>query len=146
MPLPPLLPSPPPPSTSPSASFTLAPSSSPTALALLLSASYLALPTLYAKVSACIITEMAHALFHAASPSPPTRSSPAAHGGAGGCTCRKCAGRVPRILDFALRDDVKDAALERGSRRALVGLFGTGRRTQEFSASRQRDALGLRTP
>ncbi|KAK6966705.1 hypothetical protein R3P38DRAFT_3245478 [Favolaschia claudopus] len=40
-----------------------------TALALLLSASYLALPTLYAEVSACIITEMAHGLFHAASTS-----------------------------------------------------------------------------
>ncbi|KAK7015383.1 hypothetical protein R3P38DRAFT_3570839 [Favolaschia claudopus] len=93
-----------------------------TSLTLLLFASYLALPTLYAEVSACIITEMGHA----ASTSPPTRRSPAAHGAQAAAPARKCAGRVPRILEFALRDEVKDAAVERGSRRALVGWFGTG--------------------
>ncbi|KAK7044999.1 hypothetical protein R3P38DRAFT_3347228 [Favolaschia claudopus] len=104
-----------------------------TALALLLSATYLSLPTLHAEVSARIITEMAHGLFHAALPFSAYEELTRGAWRAGGCTCRKCAGRVPRILEFALRDDVKDAVLERGSRRALVGLFGTGWCTQEFS-------------
>ncbi|KAF7366200.1 hypothetical protein MVEN_00497100 [Mycena venus] len=86
-----------------------------TALALLLCANYLSLPTLHAEVQARIISEMAHGLFHATLP-----------------LCL-CAARVPRILEFALRSDVQDAVLERGARRALVGLFGTGWCTPEFA-------------
>ncbi|KAJ6612107.1 hypothetical protein B0H10DRAFT_2192593 [Mycena sp. CBHHK59/15] len=105
-----------------------------TALALLLSANYLSLPTLHAEVQARVVTEMAHGLFHALLPF--TAYEELTHGAwrAGGCTCRKCAARIPRILEFALRPDVSDAVLERGARRALVGLFGVGWCTPEFAA------------
>ncbi|KAJ7185994.1 hypothetical protein C8R46DRAFT_937637 [Mycena filopes] len=104
-----------------------------TALALLLSASYLSLPTLHAEVSARVVSEMAHGLFHAALPFAAYESLTKGAWRAGGCTCRKCAARVPRILEFALRPDVQDAVLERGARRALVGLFGVGWCTPEFA-------------
>ncbi|KAJ7712876.1 hypothetical protein B0H16DRAFT_1436399 [Mycena metata] len=105
-----------------------------TALALLLSATYLSLPTLHAEVQARIVSEMAHGLFHAALPFAAYDALTKGAWRAGGCTCRKCAARVPRILEFALRPDVQDAVLERGSRRALVGLFGVGWCTPEFAA------------
>ncbi|KAJ6459078.1 hypothetical protein C8R45DRAFT_1221533 [Mycena sanguinolenta] len=105
-----------------------------TALALLLSANYLQLPTLHAEVQARIIAEMAHGLFHAALPFAAYEELTKGAWRAGGCTCRKCAMRVPRILEFSLRPDVQDAVLERGARRALVGLFGTGWCTSEFAA------------
>ncbi|KAJ7086874.1 hypothetical protein B0H15DRAFT_844186 [Mycena belliarum] len=105
-----------------------------TALALLLSANYLTLPTLYAEVRARVVAEMAHGLFHAALPFAAYEELTRGAWRAGGCTCRKCAARVPRILEFALRPDASDAVLERGARRALVGLFGTGWCTPEFAA------------
>ncbi|KAJ6458955.1 hypothetical protein C8R47DRAFT_1226840 [Mycena vitilis] len=105
-----------------------------TALALLLSANYLSLPALHAEVQARIVSEMAHGLFHAALPFTAYEALTQGAWRAGGCTCRKCAARVPRILEFALRPDVQDAVLERGARRALVGLFGTGWCTPEFAA------------
>ncbi|KAJ7649609.1 hypothetical protein B0H17DRAFT_1338695 [Mycena rosella] len=105
-----------------------------TALALLLSATYLSLPTLHAEVRARIISEMAHGLFHAALPFAAYESLTQGAWRAGGCTCRKCAQRVPRILEFALRPDAQDEVLERGARRALVGLFGAGWCTPEFAA------------
>ncbi|KAK6992703.1 hypothetical protein R3P38DRAFT_3224911 [Favolaschia claudopus] len=71
-----------------------------TALTLLLSASYLALPTLYAEVSARIKTETAHGPCHAALPFSTYEKLMVR-------SCRKCAGRVPRILELAMRDDVK---------------------------------------
>ncbi|KAJ7084988.1 hypothetical protein C8R44DRAFT_721807, partial [Mycena epipterygia] len=105
-----------------------------TALALLLSANYLSLPALHAEVQARVVTEMAHGLFHAALPFAAYEALTHGAWRAGGCTCRKCAARVPRILEFALRPDVLDPVLERGARRALVGLFGTGWCTPEFAA------------
>jgi hypothetical protein len=105
-----------------------------TALALLLSANYLQLPTLHAEVQARVVTEMAHGLFHALLPFPAYEDLTRGAWRAGGCTCRKCAQRVPRILEFALRPDVQDQVLERGARRALVGLFGAGWCTPEFAA------------
>ncbi|KAJ7022332.1 hypothetical protein C8F04DRAFT_1402456 [Mycena alexandri] len=105
-----------------------------TALALLLSATYLSLPTLHAEVQARIVSEMAHGLFHAALPFAAYDALTKGAWRAGGCTCRKCAARVPRILEFALRPDVQDVVLERGARRALVGLFGVGWCTPEFAA------------
>ncbi|KAJ6477224.1 hypothetical protein DFH09DRAFT_1467881 [Mycena vulgaris] len=105
-----------------------------TALALLLSANYLSLPTLHAEVRARVISEMAHGLFHAALPFAAYDAVTDGAWRAGGCTCRKCAARAPRILEFALRPDVQDAVLERGGRRALVGLFGAGWCTPEFAA------------
>ncbi|CAK5278047.1 unnamed protein product [Mycena citricolor] len=120
-----------------------------TALALLQSANYLSIPALYEEVRGRIVVEMAHGLFHAALPFPAyeamtggvwggggSRSRnalPSSTGGSvGGCTCRRCTLRIPRILTFALRNDVHDPILERGSRRALVGLFGLGWCTEEF--------------
>ena len=41
--------------------------------------------------------------------------------------------RAPRVLEFALEEDVKNTSLERGARRALVGPFGEGWCTQEFA-------------
>ena len=38
------------------------------------------------------------------------------------------------MLEFALAEDVQNQYLERGSRRALVGLFGEGWANQEFSS------------
>ncbi|KAJ7445923.1 hypothetical protein FB451DRAFT_1538191 [Mycena latifolia] len=105
-----------------------------TALALLLSANYLTLPTLYTEVQARVVSEMAHGLFHAALPFAAYEALTHGAWRAGGCTCRKCAQRVPRILEFALRPDVNDQVLERGARRALVGLFGAGWCTPEFAA------------
>ncbi|KAJ7892377.1 hypothetical protein B0H13DRAFT_1625632 [Mycena leptocephala] len=107
-----------------------------TALALLLCANYLSLPTLHAEVQARITSEMAHGLFHAALPFASYEALTHGAWRVGGCTCRKCAARVPRILEFALRPDVQNAVLERGARRALVGLFGTGWCTPEFAVLR----------
>jgi hypothetical protein len=104
-----------------------------TALALLLSATYLSLPTLHTEVRARIVSEMAHGLFHALLPFSAYEALTKGAWRAGGCTCRKCAQRVPRILEFSLRPDVLDPILERGARRALVGLFGTGWCTPEFA-------------
>ena len=58
-----------------------------------------------------------------------------------GCRCRQCACRAPRVLEFALEDDVKNVSPERGARgarRALVGLFGEGWCTQEFAGLPQK--------
>ncbi|KAJ7434839.1 hypothetical protein B0H11DRAFT_1938194 [Mycena galericulata] len=91
-------------------------------LPLLLSASFIALLTLYAEVTARIVFEMAHGLFS------PWR--------AGGRTFRKCTQRIPRIRASARSPsapDVADPVLKRSSRRALVGLFGAGWLTPEFA-------------
>ncbi|KAJ7488278.1 hypothetical protein FB451DRAFT_734372 [Mycena latifolia] len=114
--------------------FTLCTSDLSVGLALLLSARFLAHPTLYDEVQARVITEMAHGLFCAVLPT--VEYNALTHGvwRTNGCTCRQCAAHVPRILEFALRPDVQDSILERGARRALVGLFGTGWCTPEFAA------------
>ncbi|KAK7059830.1 hypothetical protein R3P38DRAFT_3252081 [Favolaschia claudopus] len=105
-----------------------------TALTLLLSASHFALPTLYTEVSARVITEMVHGLFHAALPFTAYEELTRGPWRAGGCICCKCAGRVPRILEFALRDDVKgsrprarEPARARGVVRDSVGRAGVFR-------------------
>jgi hypothetical protein len=58
--------------------------------------------------------------------------------GTGGCRCRQCARRVPRVLEFSLAEDVKNSLLERGARRALVGLFGEGWCNSEFASLHQK--------
>ncbi|OBZ65104.1 hypothetical protein A0H81_14914 [Grifola frondosa] len=50
---------------------------------------------------------------------------------------------APRVLEFAIMDDVKNPHLERGARRALVGLFGEGWCTSEFATLPQRTRDGL---
>ncbi|KAJ7430845.1 hypothetical protein B0H11DRAFT_1942493 [Mycena galericulata] len=102
-------------------------------LPLLLSASFLALPTLYAEVTARIVSEMAHGLFHALLPFAAYEALTKGAWRAGGCTCCKCTQRIPGILAFALRPDVTDPVLEHGGRCALVGLFSMGRLTPGFA-------------
>ncbi|KAG7095338.1 hypothetical protein E1B28_006100 [Marasmius oreades] len=105
-----------------------------TALSILLtsSSSYLNLPALHVEIRSRIVIEMAHGLFHAFLPFA-EYDSLLNRGGTGGCKCRQCARRIPRILSFALQPTLQDAILERGARRALVGLFGDGWCTQEFA-------------
>ncbi|RDB30179.1 hypothetical protein Hypma_012352 [Hypsizygus marmoreus] len=98
------------------------------------SATYLSLPTLYDEIQARIVQEMLHGLFHAFLPFPEYEHLTSGVWGTGGCRCRQCARRAPRVLEFSLMDDVKNSLLERGARRALVGLYGEGWCTSEFAA------------
>ena len=104
-----------------------------TAFAILRAALYLTLPSLHDEIQARIAQEMMHGLFHAFLPFTEYERLTGGRWGTGGCRCRQCARRAPRVLEFALADDVKNALLERGARRALVGLFGEGWCNQEFA-------------
>lgn len=97
------------------------------------SATYLSLQTLYDEIQARIVQEMMHGLFHAFLPFAEYERLTTGAWGTGGCRCRQCARRAPRVLEFSLKDDVKNGLLERGARRALVGLFGEGWCTSEFA-------------
>ncbi|KAI1785245.1 hypothetical protein LXA43DRAFT_1117799 [Ganoderma leucocontextum] len=114
-----------------------------TAFHIMRSATYLALDTLYEEVQARIVQEMMHGLFHAFLEFSEYEAITGGKWGTGGCRCRQCARRAPRVLEFSILDDVKNSHLERGARRALVGLFGEGWCTSEFAALPQktRDAL-----
>lgn len=107
------------------------------------SAAYLALETLYDEIQARIVQEMMHGLFHAFLEFSEYEAITGGKWGTGGCRCRQCARRAPRVLEFSLMEDVKNPHLERGARRALVGLFGEGWCTSEFAALPQktRDTL-----
>ncbi|KAH7918820.1 hypothetical protein BV22DRAFT_896031 [Leucogyrophana mollusca] len=105
-----------------------------TAFALLRAATYLSLPALAAEVTSRLALEMLHGLFHAFLPFPAYESITGGKWAVGGCRCRQCARRAPRVLEFALAEDVREPTLERGARRALVGLFGEGWATPEFAA------------
>ena len=59
------------------------------------------------------------------------------------CRCRQCARRAPRVLQFSVRPDVQNVYLDRGARRALVGLFGSGWITSEFAELPQKTRDGL---
>ncbi|KAH9886001.1 hypothetical protein C8Q73DRAFT_289192 [Cubamyces lactineus] len=114
-----------------------------TAFHIMRSAMYLSLDSLYDEIQARIVQEMMHGLFHAFLEFSEYEAITGGKWGTGGCRCRQCARRAPRVLQFAVSDDVKNAHLERGARRALVGLFGEGWCTSEFAALPQktRDAL-----
>ncbi|KAH9915626.1 uncharacterized protein B0H18DRAFT_1124832 [Fomitopsis serialis] len=107
------------------------------------SASYLSIDTLYDEIQARIVQEMMHGLFHAFLEFSEYEAATGGKWGSGGCRCRQCARRAPRVLEFALSDDVKNPHLERGARRALVGLFGEGWCTSEFAnlPQKTRDAI-----
>ena len=109
-----------------------------TAFAILRSANYLSLPHLYNETQARIVYEMLHGLYHAFLEFDEYERITNAKWGIGGCRCRQCARRVPRILEFALSDDIANNYLERGARRALVGLFGEGWCNSEFAAQPQK--------
>ena len=122
-----------------------------TAFAILRSAMFLSLDTLHDEIQARIIQEMMHGLFYAFRPFAEYERLTGGKWGTGGCRCRQCARRAPRVLEFALADDVKNSHLERGARRALVGLFGEGWCTFEFATLPQKlresllKGLGKRT-
>lgn len=109
-----------------------------TAFAILRSATYLSLPQLYNETQARIVYEMLHGLYHAFLEFDEYERITNAKWGIGGCRCRQCARRIPRVLEFALSDDVANNYLERGARRALVGLFGEGWCNAEFAALPQK--------
>ena len=114
-----------------------------TAFHIMRSASYLSIDTLYDEIQARIVQEMMHGLFHAFLEFSEYEAATGGKWGTGGCRCRQCARRAPRVLEFALADDVKNPHLERGARRALVGLFGDGWCTSEFAhlPQKTRDAI-----
>ncbi|KAF8551177.1 hypothetical protein OG21DRAFT_1487193 [Imleria badia] len=95
-----------------------------TAFAILRSANYLSLPHLYNETQARIVYEMLHGLYHAFLEFDEYE--------------RIANAKVPCILEFALSDDIANNYLERGSRRALVGLFGEGWCNSEFAALPQK--------
>lgn len=105
-----------------------------TTFSLLRSAAYLSLSPLHSETHARLVHEMCHGLAHAYSTFAEYEEFTGGRWGVGGCRCRSCARRVPRVLEFSLLPDVKDAVLERGSRRALVGLYGEGWTTPEFAS------------
>jgi hypothetical protein len=114
-----------------------------TAFHIMRSATYLSLDALYDEVQARIVQEMMHGLFHAFLEFTEYERITGGRWGTGGCRCRQCARRAPRTLEFAISDDVKNVHLERGARRALVGIFGEGWCTIEFATLPQktRDSL-----
>ncbi|KAJ8584258.1 kinase-like protein [Rhizopogon salebrosus TDB-379] len=105
-----------------------------TAFAILKSATYLSLDGLVAEIQARIVYEMLHGLFHASLELNEYERITGSKWGTGGCRCRQCARRAPRLLEFALADGVKNTYLERGARRALVSLFGEGWCISEFAS------------
>lgn len=109
-----------------------------TAFSILRASLYLSLPALTAEIQARIVYEMLHGLFHAFLEFNAYEGITNAKWGTGGCRCRQCARRVPRTLEFAIADDVQNKYLERGARRALVGLFGEGWCTSEFAGLPQK--------
>jgi BTB/POZ domain len=122
-----------------------------TAFHIMRSATYLSINSLYDEIQARIVQEMMHGLFHAFLEFNEYERITGGKWGTGGCRCRQCGRRAPRVLEFALSDDVKNPHLERGARRALVGLFGEGWATSEFAGLPQRakdsllKGLGKRT-
>jgi hypothetical protein len=97
-----------------------------TAFAILRSALYLSLTTFHDEIQARIVQEILHGLSHAFVSFAEYERLTGRKWGTGGCRCRQCARRALRVLEFALEDDVKNVSLDRGARRALVGLFGEG--------------------
>ncbi|QRW05463.1 The BTB (BR-C, ttk and bab)/POZ (Pox virus and Zinc finger) domain [Ceratobasidium sp. AG-Ba] len=103
-----------------------------TAFHIIRSAKYLQLDTLDSEASARIIEDMMHGLFHAYLPFDEYERIIQGKWGEGGCKCKQCQRRAPRVLEFALGDDIRDNIMERGAQRALVGMFGEGWATSEF--------------
>jgi hypothetical protein len=102
------------------------------------SADFLAIQELYDEIQARIVQEMMHGLFHAFLEFSEYERITSGKWGTGGCRCRQCARRAPRILEFSMQEDVKNSYLEAGARRALVGMFGEGWCNAEFAALPQK--------
>jgi len=104
-----------------------------TAFAIVRSAQFLLLATMSDEIEAYIVEEMMHGLFHAYLTFEEYEKITAGKWGVGGCKCRQCQRRMPRILDFALSPDIQNRVFEKGARRALVGMFGEGWCSREFA-------------
>ncbi|KAI0002559.1 hypothetical protein BJV74DRAFT_882177 [Russula compacta] len=104
-----------------------------TAFHIMRSATYVSLTSLYDEVQARIVQEMMHGLFHAYVDFDEYERITGRKWGVSGCRCRQCARRIPRVIEFALLDDVKNELLQRGARRGLVGMFGEGWCNAEFA-------------
>jgi hypothetical protein len=104
-----------------------------TAFAIVRSAAYLLMHTMSNEIEAYIIEEMLHGLFHAYLTFDQYEKITAGKWGVGGCRCRQCQRRAPRVLEFSLAPDTPNKTLERGARRALVGIFGEGWCSPEFA-------------
>ncbi|PAV14711.1 hypothetical protein PNOK_0978900 [Pyrrhoderma noxium] len=113
-----------------------------TAFAIMSSANYLQIQPLYDEIQARIVVEMMHGLFHAFLEFTEYERITGGKWG-NGCRCRQCARRAPRVLQFSVRPDVQNVYLDRGARRALVGLFGSGWVTSEFAELPQKTRDGL---
>ncbi|KAJ4490325.1 hypothetical protein J3R30DRAFT_3278147 [Lentinula aciculospora] len=96
---------------------------------------HLHLSRLLDEIRGRIVMELCHGLFHAFLEFPEYEALIKGRwgGNTGGCRCRQCARRAPRILEFAVRPEVNDPYLDRGARRALVGLLGDGWVTSEWA-------------
>ncbi|KAI0001219.1 hypothetical protein BJV77DRAFT_1155627 [Russula vinacea] len=103
-----------------------------TAFHIMRSATYISLTSLYDEIQARIVQEMMHGLFHAYVEFAEYERITGGKWGVSGCRCRQCARRIPRVIEFALLDDVKNELLQRGARRGLVGMFGEGWCNAEF--------------
>lgn len=109
-----------------------------TAFHIVRSAMYLSLDDLHSEIEARIVEDMMHGLFHAFLPFDEYEKITGGRWGVGGCKCKTCIRRVPRVMEFAVSADVKNQTLERGGRRALVGIFGEGWVTAEFAGLSER--------
>lgn len=89
---------------------------------------------LYKEIEARLIEEMMHGLFHAFLPFDQYEKITAGRWGVGGCKCKQCQRRAPRVLDFAMAPDVNNPIITRGAQRALSGMFGEGWCSQEFAS------------
>ena len=107
------------------------------------SATFLSIQSLYDEIQARIVQEMMHGLYHAFLEFSEYERITGGKWGSGGCRCRQCARRAPRVLEFATAEDVKNQHLERGARRALVGIYGEGWCTSEFSRLPEKIKLQL---
>ena len=104
-----------------------------TAFHIMRSAIYISLTSLYDEIQARIVHEMMHGLFHAYVDIADFERITGGKWCVSGCRCRQCARRIPRIIEFALLDDVKNELLQRGARRGLVEMFGEGWSNAEFA-------------
>ena len=104
-----------------------------TAFHIMRSATFLSIQPLYDEIQARIVQEMMHGLFHAFLDFSEYERTTEGKWGSGGCRFRQCARRVPRVLEFAIAEGVKNQYFERGARRALVGIYGEGWCTSELS-------------
>jgi len=104
-----------------------------TAFHIMKSATFLSIQSLYDEIQARVVQEMMHGLYHAFLEFSEYERITGGKWGSGGCRCRQCARRAPRVLEFAIAEDGKNQHLKRGAKRALVGIFGEGWCTSEFS-------------